>query len=71
MGGVCGIDYFKINLRNFDCFWFLRVRLPITVAALFKAWTVFTRSNAGIVGLNPTQSMDVCVCLFCGCVVRV
>jgi hypothetical protein len=24
--------------------------------------------NAGIVGLNPTWGMDVCVCLFCVCV---
>jgi hypothetical protein len=33
---------------------------PITVAARSKAWTVFARSNTGIVGLNPTQGMDVC-----------
>jgi hypothetical protein len=26
----------------------------IKVAALSKAWTVFARSNAGIVGSNPT-----------------
>jgi hypothetical protein len=37
------------------------VGLPITVAARFKAWTVFSRSNAGIVGLNPTRGMDVYV----------
>jgi hypothetical protein len=29
------------------------------------AWTVFTRSNTGIVGSNPTWGMDVCVRLFC------
>jgi hypothetical protein len=34
---------------------------PITVAALSKAWTVFARSNAGIVRSNPTQAMDVCI----------
>jgi hypothetical protein len=28
------------------------------------AWTAFARSDAGIVGLNPTQGMDVCVRLF-------
>jgi hypothetical protein len=39
--------------------------MPITVAALSKAWTVFARWNAGIVGSNPTQGMDVSVCLFC------
>jgi hypothetical protein len=42
---------------------------PITAAAGSKAWTVFARSNAGIVGSNPTQGMGVCVRLFCVCVV--
>jgi hypothetical protein len=38
---------------------------PITVAARSKAWTVFARSNAGIVGSYPTQGMDVCiVCVY-------
>jgi hypothetical protein len=37
---------------------------PITVAAQSKARTVFARSNAGIVGSNPNQGMDVCVPLF-------
>jgi hypothetical protein len=33
-------------------------------AALTKAWTVFARSNAGIVGSNSTQGTDICsVCL--------
>jgi hypothetical protein len=27
------------------------------------------RSNIGVVGSNPTQGMDVCVRLFCVCVV--
>jgi hypothetical protein len=34
------------------------------VAALSKAWTAFVHSNAGIVGSNPNQGMDVCVSLF-------
>jgi hypothetical protein len=42
---------------------------PITVAARSKAWTVFARWNAGIVGSNPNQSMDVCVHLFSVCIV--
>jgi hypothetical protein len=33
-----------------------------------KAWTVFTRSNAGVMGSNPNRGMDVCVRFFC-CVV--
>jgi hypothetical protein len=41
----------------------------MTVASRSKAWTVFARSNAGILGSNPTQGMDICVCLFCVCVV--
>jgi hypothetical protein len=45
--------------------------LPVTVAEPSKACTVFVRSEAGIVGLKPTQGMDVrCVCaFFCVCVV--
>jgi hypothetical protein len=44
-------------------------RVPITEAARYNAWTVFAGSNAGIVGSDPTQGMDVCVRLFCVCVV--
>jgi hypothetical protein len=33
--------------------------LPVTVAKLSKACTVFACSEAGIVDLNPTQGMDV------------
>jgi hypothetical protein len=39
------------------------------VAARCKTWIVFAPSNAGIVGSIPTQGMDVCVYLFCVCVV--
>ncbi|PNF20358.1 hypothetical protein B7P43_G12827 [Cryptotermes secundus] len=41
---------------------------PVTVAERSKACTVFARSEAGIVGSNPTQGMDVCVrlCLSTG-----
>ncbi|PNF20488.1 hypothetical protein B7P43_G06288 [Cryptotermes secundus] len=34
---------------------------PVTVAERSKACTVFTRSEAGIVGSNPTQGTDVCL----------
>jgi hypothetical protein len=37
----------------------------ITVAVLSKARTVFSSPNAGIVGSNPTQGMDICLRLFC------
>jgi hypothetical protein len=32
---------------------------PVTVAEESKACTVFARSEAGTVGSNPTQGMDV------------
>jgi hypothetical protein len=38
---------------------------PVTVAEPSKAWTVFARSEAGIVGSNLTKGMDVwCVYVF-------
>jgi hypothetical protein len=38
---------------------------PVIIAARCKAWTVFARSNAGIVGSKPTQGMDVCIaCIY-------
>jgi hypothetical protein len=43
--------------------------MPITVAARSKAWTVFSRSNTGIVGSYPTWDMDVRVRLFYVCAV--
>jgi hypothetical protein len=49
---------------------YTQVIVPVSVANPSKAWTVFARSDAGIVGSNPTQGMDVwCVCmrLFCLC----
>jgi hypothetical protein len=42
---------------------------PIKMATLSTAWTIFARSNTGIVGSNPTQSMDICVRLFFICIV--
>jgi hypothetical protein len=45
------------------------VLLPITVAARSKAWIICARSNAGIMGSNPIQSIDICMHLFCVCVV--
>jgi hypothetical protein len=40
-------------------------QVSTTVAARSKTWTVFVRSNIGIVGSNATQGMDVCVSLLC------
>jgi hypothetical protein len=52
-----------------DISYYWRVlRWPITVAARSKAWTVFARSNTGIVGSNPTRCLNICVRVFCICV---
>jgi hypothetical protein len=56
------ITDFIVQKRYISAIWLL---WPITVSARSKAWTVFTRSNAGIVGSNLTQGMDVYVRLFC------
>jgi hypothetical protein len=45
------------------------LKKTIRVDARYKAWNIFTRSNTGVVGSNPTGVMDACVRLFCVCVV--
>jgi hypothetical protein len=42
---------------------------PITVTASPRASIVFARSNTGVVGSNLTRGIDICVGLFCVCVV--
>jgi hypothetical protein len=42
---------------------------PIRIAARSKARILFARSNAGIVGSNPTQGMEISALSFCVCVV--
>jgi hypothetical protein len=52
--------------KHFSVFIF---NLPIIMAVpRTKAWTVFARPKAGIMGSNSTQGMDVCLRLFCVCV---
>jgi hypothetical protein len=43
----------------------LLLLLLFTAIVYFVSISVFARSNAGIVGSNPTQGMDVCVHLSC------
>jgi hypothetical protein len=43
--------------------------MPVTMAAWSKAWNVFARSNTGTVSSNLARGMDVCMRLFCVCVV--
>jgi hypothetical protein len=60
------MPYMRVHFYDLTTFKMLR---PIAVAARSKVWTVVARSNAGIVGSNPTQGMDVCSHLFWVCVV--
>jgi hypothetical protein len=64
------VTTYPISLRFISIlFSYLYLSTPITVAARSKAWTVFVHSNTGIVASNPIRGMDVCVRLFCVCVV--
>jgi hypothetical protein len=38
------------------------------MAARYKAWTFFTRSNTGVVDSIPIRGMDICMRLICFCV---
>jgi hypothetical protein len=52
--------FFTISINRHPLY-----NLPITVVERSKAWNIFAGSNTGIMGSNPTQGMDVCLCLFC------
>jgi hypothetical protein len=71
-GWIESADYsYKCSSISSGVFWMYSEYVhetPIAVAARYKAWTVFALTNAGIVGSNPTQGMDVCLYLFCVCV---
>jgi hypothetical protein len=62
-------QFYSVRLTRVVIYVALYANMLITVAVFSKAWTVFALWSAGIVGSNPTQSMDVCVRLFCVCVV--
>jgi hypothetical protein len=49
-----------INI-NLKIYIFVKVQFMV---ARSKAWTVFAFSNVGIVGSNPSEGMDVCVCVY-------
>jgi hypothetical protein len=63
-----GENIFKIFSIFVNYIWYTYTS-PFTVAARSKAWTVFVRSNTGIVGSNHTWGIDDCVRLFCVCAV--
>jgi hypothetical protein len=42
--------------------------MPVTVAERYDRGAVFARSEAGFVGWNLTQGMDVWCAVFCVCV---
>jgi hypothetical protein len=55
-----------ITSFTFTYFTHVNSQRPVTVAERSKACTDFGRSEAGIVGSNPTQGIDVwclCVCV--------
>jgi hypothetical protein len=57
---VCPKVYLLMReIQLFNVYDFYKIYLPVTVAERFKACTVFARSEAGIVGSNTTQGMDV------------
>jgi hypothetical protein len=61
---LCRKEHLKIYCYYY--FW-LYFQVPVTVAEQSEAWTVFARSDAGIVGSNHTQGTDVwcvCVCVY-------
>jgi hypothetical protein len=53
---------FRVSGHFISCFWNidpLKDVVPVTVDERSKAWTVFARSEAGIVSSNPTQGINV------------
>jgi hypothetical protein len=50
----------ELHINNF---------MSITMAIQCEVWTACARSKTGVVGSNLTWGMDVCVRLFCVCVV--
>jgi hypothetical protein len=63
-------SYEKQHLKFIDTVVLSHWHVPMTVATLSEAWTIFTRSNSAVVSSNPIPVIDVCVCLFCVCVVQ-
>jgi hypothetical protein len=66
-GGICngrGGGWENLVGRSTLTIWY-----KSEVAVRSKSWTVFARSNTGVVGSNPTRVMCVCARLFCVCVI--
>jgi hypothetical protein len=67
----CHCNLISQLLINPIFLWLVNFNMSVTVAERSRACTAFAHSEAGIVGLNPTQGMDVwCVyvfilCLYC------
>jgi hypothetical protein len=54
-------------VRGVHYSWYVTYSL-ITVATWDKTWTVFGRSNTGVVGSNPTRGRNACMFSSCICV---
>jgi hypothetical protein len=59
------------RFKRFLCFVLIDVRclrLPQVADHWSKAWTVLSRSNAGVVGSKPTRGIDICACVYPICI---
>jgi hypothetical protein len=63
MYATCPAHSIVLDLITLISYIWPTVRAPVTVAARSEAWILFARSNIGVVDSNPTQGMDVCVCV--------
>jgi hypothetical protein len=66
-GRVIGTILFTAGELYYWARWFSVWQIAVTAQS--RAWTVFARSNTGVVDSNPTRRMDVYVRLFCICAV--
>jgi hypothetical protein len=58
-----------VDVQNVSLLGALFSNIPTTVFARSKACTVSDHSKSGITGSNPTPGMDMCVRLFCVCII--
>jgi hypothetical protein len=73
---VCGLNIIYLHVQNRSTVrlvvHFNNIKcgeLHVNLTFVYSQGNVFTRSNAGVVGSNPTRGMDICVRLFCVCAV--
>jgi hypothetical protein len=63
-------NFVRLNVNPGEDIYSYHIHCPlITVATRSEACTAFARLNTGIIVSNRTRGIDVCMCLFCVCVV--